>query len=194
MNTALFLALGNPGSQYERTRHNAGWIVADAIVSLWQDPSIPGDWKLEKKLFAEARKLQHQRYTCFFLKPQTFMNESGKTASAAVRWYLESDPSAEENLEYPEVVVLHDDLDLPLGTYKLQYQSGPKVHNGLNSVRQHLHSEAFWVARIGVDTRNGDRSIPGQAYVLQPMSSDEMSTLKKVARTLAEELQYTVLQ
>lgn len=194
MNTPyLFLGLGNPGANYARTRHNAGWLVLDALIQLWADSSIPPIWKTEKKLQAEVTKLSHQSHHIMCIKPQTFMNESGIAAAASVKWFLEADPT-EENGEYPELVVFHDDLDLPLGSYKLQYASGPKVHNGVNSVRSHLHSSSFWVARIGVDTRQGDRSMPGQAYVLQQLTDTELQMLKRTATTLAEELPYTVLQ
>ncbi len=192
MNPYLFLGLGNPGQNYERTRHNAGWLALDALIKEWENPSVPTRWKTEKKLQSEVAKLNHDGKDCFFLKPNTFMNDSGLAAAAAARWFLHQDPR-EENLEYRNIVVLHDDLDLPVGKYKLQYQSGPKAHNGVNSVRSHLHSEKFWIARLGVDGRAGDRSLPGQAYVLQNFPPQELQALHEALHTLAEEIRYTVL-
>lgn len=193
MHPYLFIGLGNPGKNYENTRHNAGWLALDQLKQDWENPAVPTRWSSEKKLHADLAKMRFADRDCFFFKPTTFMNESGLCVSAAARWFLQEDPT-EPDQDFRHIIVLHDDLDLPLGTYKLQYQSGPKAHNGVNSVRQHLHSEKFWVARLGVDGRNGDRSIPGQAYVLQNLTQEEMSLLNKAVKTLAEELRYTVLE
>lgn len=194
MNRFLFIGLGNPGDQYDRTRHNAGWFVLDELVQRWSDSTIPPTWKYEKKIDAEVCKITFGQNEVVCLKPQTYMNESGKTAAAAAKWYLDIDPTVSEDQEFSHIVVFHDDLDLVLGQYKLQFNSGPKIHNGVNSVRQHLHSTHLWTARIGVDTRQGDRSIPGKAYVLQRFSPEEKQTLKQVTQYLAEELPYVVLQ
>jgi PTH1 family peptidyl-tRNA hydrolase len=193
MSPILFVGLGNPGQTYEKTRHNAGWLAIDELIKEWENPAVPTQWKGEKKLFGSLAKIRHLNHDCFFLKPNTFMNESGLCVASAVKWFLDEDPTQPDQ-DFRQVVILHDDLDLPLGKYKLQYQSGPKVHNGVNSVRQHLHSDKFWVARIGIDTREGDRTIPGQAYVLQPFTQAELSTLRSSMKTLGEELAYTVLE
>lgn len=194
MHRILCIGLGNPGAQYERTRHNAGWIVLDQLVQLWSDPSIPLTWKKEKNVEAEVLRLQHNNCEWIFLKPLTFMNESGKSVASACKWYLNLDPTISgTETEYKNILVLHDDLDIELGRHKLQFASGPKVHNGINSIRDHLHSNNFWTARLGVDTRQGDRSMPGRAYVLQTMTQDELKTLKSLAGILAEEFPYTVL-
>lgn len=195
MSRFLLVGLGNPGEQYAQTRHNAGWLALDWLIEAWSDPSIPVQWKHEKKIQAEVARFQYARHEIFAIKPQTFMNLSGESARAAVEWYLDLDlESAESTLEIPELVLLHDDLDIETGRYKLQLGSGPKVHNGVNSVRNHLGTEKFWYARLGVDSRAGDRRIPGEAYVLQRFSLEEKQQLKQAISALAEELSYTVLQ
>lgn len=195
MKRVLCIGLGNPGDQYTNTRHNAGWLVLDAFAELWSDPSILTQWKKEKNIEAEVLRMQKNGAEWILIKPQTFMNESGRTVSAACKWYLDQDPSTlPPDSPFPQIVILHDDLDIVSGSHKLQFASGPKVHNGVNSVRSALHSPKFWTARLGVDSRSGDRSIPGQAYVLQNMTQEERSALKETAKVLAEEFAYTVLQ
>jgi PTH1 family peptidyl-tRNA hydrolase len=189
----LFLALGNPGDQYARSRHNAGWQMLDALIDRWHNDVVPLRWQMEKKIQAEVCHFHQFGLDMIGVKPQTFMNESGQSALAACKWFLDYDVERRPT-ELRNVMVIHDDLDLELGTYKLQFASGPKQHNGLNSVRNALAPTNFWVARIGIDARAGDRSLPGQAYVLQPFTNDEQTILHRVAMTLAEEIQYVVLQ
>jgi PTH1 family peptidyl-tRNA hydrolase len=193
MSRYLLIGLGNPGDQYERSRHNAGWLALDELVRLWSDPAIKPVWKLEKKIEAEVLRLQRGGHELILVKPQTYMNDSGRAVAAAIRWYLNRDPALEPG-PYRDLVVFHDDLDLTTGQYKLQFDSGPKVHNGLNSIRDHLKTTQFWVARLGVDSRGGQRQIPGQAYVLQPFASEEQPAVRRAIGTLSEELPYLVLE
>lgn len=193
MSRYLFVGLGNPGQQYARSRHNAGWLALGELARLWCDPAVKPIWKAEKKIEAEVLRLHHDGDELILLKPQTFMNDSGRSVAAAIRWYLNRDPSVDTE-PYRDLVVFHDDLDLTTGQYKLQFDSGPKIHNGLNSIRDHLRTTKFWVARLGVDSRGGARQIPGQAYVLQPFASEEESAVRGAVKTLAEELPYVVLE
>ncbi len=195
MSRFLLLGLGNPGEQYAASRHNAGWLALDWLVETWADPSIPVQWRHEKKIQSEVARFQCAGHELFAIKPQTFMNRSGEAARAAVAWYLDLDlETAPAELDIPELVVLHDDLDIELGRYKLQKASGPKIHNGVNDVRAQLGTSNFWYARLGVDNRGGDRSMPGEAYVLQRLPAEERRMLKQATQLLAEELLYTVLR
>lgn len=194
MSRFLLLGLGNPGEQYAQTRHNAGWLALDWLIEKWADPSIPVQWKHEKKIQAEVARFQFARHEIFAIKPQTFMNRSGETARSAAEWYLNLDLETESRVDVPELILLHDDLDIETGRYKLQKASGPKVHNGVNSVRDHLKSSSFWYARLGVDSRAGDRKIPGEAYVLQRFTSEEKQQLKQATMALSEELSYSVFE
>ena len=189
----LLLGLGNPGDQYTETRHNAGWLMLDYLLEKWADPSIPLMWRHEKKLQSLVARIQYGGHDIFTIKPQTFMNRSGEAARDAAEWYLELDFETPPR-EIPQLIVLHDDLDIEAGKYKLQFGSGPKQHNGLNSIRQQLKTEEFWTARLGVDSREGDRSMPGDAYVLQRFSPPEKQQLKEITPHLSEELFYHVLQ
>jgi peptidyl-tRNA hydrolase, PTH1 family len=113
------------------------------------------------------------------VKPQMFMNESGKGARFAIRYFAQQImPLSVENGR--QLVVIHDDLDLPLGQWKLQFGKGPKIHNGLLSMYRELGANSFWHLRVGVDGRGGDRTMPGSAYVLQNFSDEEKTTLEQV--------------
>ncbi len=193
MKRYLLVGLGNPGPDYAATRHNAGWLVLDELVRLWSEPGLDLTWHLEKKLQAAALRLNRDGREIMLLKPQTFMNQSGQAVAAAVRWLLNLDTTVADQ-DFPNLIICHDDLDLTTGQYKLQFNSGPKIHNGVNSVRQELHSNRFWLSRFGVDSRGGQRTIPGQAYVLQSLNPSEKQALNQAVRTWSEELSATVLQ
>ena len=98
------------------------------------------------------------------VKPQTFMNSSGQAVSAIATYY---------KLPAADLFVVHDDLDLRLGEYKIQKAIGPKVHGGINSIEQKLGNNNFWRVRIGVDNRSVDNRIAGEEYVLQSFSESE---------------------
>lgn len=169
----IIVGLGNPGKNYQNTRHNAGFIFVDYLADLLQL-----SWKYEKKLQAKLARseviYQGSTEDLCLIKPETFMNLSGQAVRAALDYYypdvLEEEPQ--------HLVVAHDDLDLPLGEFKLQ-KKGPKVHNGLQSLYQHLGFDDFWHLRIGVDTREGMRTLPPADYVLMKMSPEEQKQLQE---------------
>lgn len=109
----------------------------------------------------------------------TFMNDSGKAVRKLVDFY---------KVNLGDLYVAHDDLDIPLGEYKIQKGTGPKVHNGVNDVEKVLGDKDFWRIRIGVDGRNGDRSLSGEDYVLGSFEKNEREILDKVFDDLAREL------
>jgi len=172
------VGLGNPGLEYERTRHNVGWIVLDQLAAIWGAPVF----STNKKFQAEVSRSDKRT----LLKPLTFMNDSGLAVRATMAFY--GDLDGQQPAEYQSLLVIHDDLDLELGHYKLQFGKGPKIHNGLNSLYDHLHTHNFWHLRVGVDTRQGDRSMPGRAYVLQRFPASEAKLVERVTETINREL------
>lgn len=165
----FLVGLGNPGPQYQRTRHNVGWQVLDALAVELGAPSFHNQASFK----AEVSKASD----VILIKPQTFMNASGEAARAVIAFY--SGQAAMAAQSFDNVFVIHDDLDLELGTFKLQFGVGPKVHNGLASMGQQLGTDKYWHVRVGVDSRQGDRQIPGSEYVLQPFSADELAILEQ---------------
>jgi PTH1 family peptidyl-tRNA hydrolase len=132
----LIVGLGNPGSKYERTRHNAGFWFLDAL-----DRKQSLGLKPNRKLHGEAAKTPFAGADCVFLRPDTFMNESGQSVRAAADYF---------DVAPERVVIAYDDLDLPPGTVKLKQGGGHGGHNGLRSTFSHLGSQDFWRLRIGI--------------------------------------------
>ena len=160
----IFVGLGNPGAEYIKTRHNAGFMMIDALKE-----RIP-DLQPERGAKFNAEVWRNSDF--ILVKPQTFMNASGQSVRSVLDYFTKEWATAVEP-GISNLYIFHDDLDLALGSYKLHWGKGPKVHNGLLSVYQYLKTDLFWHGRLGVDGRQGDRSMPGSAYVLQSFSSGE---------------------
>lgn len=158
----LLVGLGNPGKQYEQTRHNVGFMFLDMFGG--SDVA----WKEEAKFFGSVATKDVNGEKVVLLKPQTYMNDSGRAAGAVARFYS----IAAEN-----IIVVHDDLDIVFGSYKVQMGRGPKVHNGLISIEQHLKTTDFVRVRIGVDGRNPENRVSGEGYVLQRFTTEELGEL-----------------
>lgn len=177
------VGLGNPGREYQKTRHNIGFRAVEQLALRLTHTVVLPQFQFRQKFFAEV----WQTPSTILVKPQTYMNDSGKAVRAVIDFYdktrLQHD-SALDNL-----YVIHDDLDLVTGTYKLQLGKGPKIHNGVNSIYDHLHTKNFWHVRVGVDSRNGDRSIPAQQYVLSPFLLAERELIEEVLCDVSAELE-----
>lgn len=131
--------------------------------------------------FFVADKLQSSGLPADFVikKSDVFMNESGIFVKKLVDQY---------KLDIGSLYVAHDDLDIPLGSYKIQFGVGPKVHNGVNSVEQELGTSDFWRVRIGVDNRKPDDRIQGEEYVLQDFGQEERKILEGVIAKICKKL------
>ncbi|MBP7875459.1 aminoacyl-tRNA hydrolase [Candidatus Woesebacteria bacterium] len=172
----IVVGLGNPGKEYERSRHNAGFMVVDQVAQ-----RLGCQFNLEKDYFAEIAKTAD--FT--LIKPQTFMNDSGRALRAWLQFYKKIDQSG----EYPELAVIYDDLDIPFGSWKWQFGTGPKAHNGVQSISTHLGSDQFWHGRVGTENRENHRSsIPSDAYVLTPFTSEEQPTVEQVISASVDRL------
>jgi peptidyl-tRNA hydrolase, PTH1 family len=131
--------------------------------------------------FLVADKLHDQKIPAGVAvkKSDTFMNDSGLFVKKLVERY-KLDPS--------NLYILHDDLDIPLGYYKIQFGTGPKDHNGLNSVEEELGTKDFWRVRVGIDSRKQDDRIPGEEYTLQNFTDEERKTLDGVIKEICKEI------
>jgi peptidyl-tRNA hydrolase, PTH1 family len=112
-------------------------------------------------------------------RSDVFMNESGSFVKSLVDKY---------HLDLSGLYIIHDDLDIPLGAYKIQFEVGPKVHNGVNSVETELGTKEFWRVRVGVDNRKPDDRIRGEDYVLQNFTDEERETLNGVIEKICKEI------
>jgi peptidyl-tRNA hydrolase, PTH1 family len=170
----FIVGLGNPGNKYQHSRHNIGFKIIDKLA-------LDQEWKSGNKGQLEYVWLETNQEKVELIKPQTFMNKSG----LALSYVKKKHPQLEEK----NLFVIHDDLDLRLGNYKIQLGTGPKQHNGLLSIYQHLGTDQFWHVRIGIDGRGGDRSIPADKYVLSSFTPDERLVLEQVINQVVAELE-----
>ena len=160
----LYICLGNIGKEFELTRHNAGFIFGEKYISKLQKTGLSPLTKEEKTY----KLISFPSQKTFFLFPKTLMNLSGR----AVIDFLSF-----TNKVF-KIIVVHDDLDLMLGEYKIYVGKGPKTHNGLTSVEEALTTKDFERIRIGIENRNG-LDISGLDYVLYKFGKDEMEKLNE---------------
>lgn len=130
-----------------------------------------------------------------FIKPETFMNASGLAVRAVLDYFEHFDRLSLPNQAalLRRLIVVHDDLDLEFGNNKLQFGKGPKIHNGLLSIYQHLGSQNFWHGRIGVDGRAGNRQKSPRDYVLETLMPEEQVSWAATAPALISHWQQRLL-
>ncbi|MBS4096421.1 MAG: aminoacyl-tRNA hydrolase [Sulfuricella sp.] len=153
----LIVGLGNPGREYEATRHNAGFWWVDQVAAEKRATLNP-----EKKFHGLAARLSLPGHELWLLEPQTFMNRSGQAVGALANFY---------KIAPPEILVVHDELDLPPGTARLKQGGGHGGHNGLKDIVAHLGSADFWRLRLGIG-HPGERNEVVN-YVLNPPRREE---------------------
>jgi PTH1 family peptidyl-tRNA hydrolase len=132
----LIVGLGNPGREYEATRHNAGFWWVDELARLHH-----ASFKTDNKFHGLVAKVNLHGHEVCLLKPQTFMNVSGRAVGALAQFF---------KIEADQVLVVHDELDLPPGSTKLKLGGGHGGHNGLKDIIAHLGTKDFWRLRIGI--------------------------------------------
>lgn len=132
----LFVGLGNPGAQYDDTRHNAGFWWVDALARL-----LPATLVMDRSLHGMVCRTTIDGHTVWLLEPQTFMNLSGKSVAGLAR-FMKIAPQ--------EILVVHDELDLPPGEAKLKFGGSHAGHNGLRDIHAQLGSADYWRLRIGI--------------------------------------------
>jgi PTH1 family peptidyl-tRNA hydrolase len=167
----LIVGLGNPGEEYKLNRHNVGFMFVDRLAK-----KLNLDFKFDKYLKSEVAQLKDK---VLLAKPQTFMNDSGLAVKLLKDKY---------NFEIPQIHIVHDDLDIKLGENKTQQGVGPKVHNGVNDVEEKLKDKNFWRVRIGVENRDLQNKIPGEAYVLQNFNNDELQIINNEIDQIIDQL------
>ena len=157
----LVVGLGNPGGKYSLNRHNVGFMALDSYCAGVGFPK----WKEERQAFVTRLKIEEEEV--LFCKPQTYMNKSGESVQALMHFY---------KIERPNLIVLHDEIDIGFGAIKIQQNRGPGGHNGLKSINQMLGSQDYVRIKLGV----GRPPHPGMdvaSFVLQDFSSAEQQHL-----------------
>lgn len=150
----LIVGLGNPGKEYENTRHNIGFMVIDKLLD---------EVKYKNKF--EALYYIDNSNNVIFIKPQTYMNLSGLSVKKFVNYY---------NIKMEDIMVIQDDLDLNFGNYKFKFDSSSGGHNGIKSIIENLNSKAFFRMKIGILNQNKKEA---KDFVLSKFSSSEISSI-----------------
>jgi PTH1 family peptidyl-tRNA hydrolase len=167
----LIIGLGNPDQKYLETRHNLGFKIADAIRKKWQLP----EFQFNKKLEAEISKGQLDDQEILLAKPQTFMNNSGMAVMNILNFF---------KLSADDILVIHDDLDIDVGKYKIAVDSSSAGNNGVQDIIDRLGTQKFKRLRIGIG-RN--QNIPAEDYVLQKFSDPEKEIISNLIGNLTAE-------
>ncbi|MFZ1890956.1 MAG: aminoacyl-tRNA hydrolase [Formosimonas sp.] len=165
--TKLIVGLGNPGAEYENTRHNAGCWLLDALARQYGVTLSP-----ESKFHGLAARARVSGGDVWLLQPMTFMNRSGGSIAALASFY---------KIAPADIIVLHDELDIPVGTAKIKIGGSTGGHNGLKDTQAKLGTDQFWRLRIGIDHPRHS-SIPLQPvadYVLRAPKSNERELIDK---------------
>lgn len=166
----LIAGLGNPGSKYEQTRHNAGFWFVDALAR-----ARGVGFRLENKFHGETARLSLEGREVRLLKPLTFMNRSGQSVGALARFY---------RIPPDQILVVHDDLDLAPGTARLKRGGGHGGHNGLRDITSALGGNGFLRLRLGIGHPGQREQVVG--YVLKKAPPEEQSAIEEaIDRSLA---------
>jgi len=181
--TKLVIGLGNPGSKYQNTRHNTGFLVLDALAAQVAPHLV---WRNESRLSALVIK----KDSLILAKPAVLMNCSGWTAKKLVNFY---------KIDLGNLWLVYDDLDIKLGEYKIVRAKPPKTHNGAWSVINALGSADFWHIRVGIEDRakwpetkaaglKKEKRVAGEQYVLESFDEKELKIINKVADEVVAEV------
>ncbi len=157
------IGLGNPGDKYKNTRHNVGWQVLDMLA----EGAI---WEYDKYLLSEKCIVQLQGEQVLLLKPQTFMNESGKVIDGIKRI---------NPFMLNKMIVIHDEIDLPIGTIKIAYDRGDGGHNGIKSINHFYGGKDYTRLRIGI-SKTGDKGELYKPNVLADFDTQDNEILKNI--------------
>ena len=177
----IIVGLGNPGQEYENTRHNTGRIV---LMSLTDE-----EFSFNKKINALVSEIKIGKGNVKLIAPETFMNNSGKSVANLVK----SVKAAEK------LVVIYDDFNLPIGKIRISFNRSSGGHNGIESIIKSVKTEAFVRIRIGVapETAKGLAKVPHgeekiEKFILGKFKDDEVKVIKKISKTVAEALEVLV--
>ena len=158
----LIIGLGNPGREYENTRHNVGFLILDRYLNT-------SDWKEKFKALYHEERINCDKV--IFVKPLTFMNLSGDAVVQFVNYY---------DIDIDDILVIQDDMDLDIGNYKLKKNSSDGGHNGIKSIINRLNSNGFARLKVGV---SHDRSMDTKDYVLGSFSKSDMKVYEDLQDT-----------
>jgi PTH1 family peptidyl-tRNA hydrolase len=169
----LIAGLGNPGAEYARTRHNAGFLVLEELARVWKV-----DWRREARFDALVARTNRPPGPVWLVRPLTYMNVTGRAVGAVARYY---------QVPLTQILVVVDDADLPLGTVRMRPEGSSGGHHGLESIEDHLGTRAYARLRIGIGrTDPAVREITG--HVLGRFTADEAEVFGRVLPHAVEQV------
>ncbi len=174
----MLIGLGNPGKEYANTRHNYGFMLVDELLAYASAQS----WGKVEKLSSARQKFELWRawlnpapaLPWLFLKPLTYMNLSGEAAAPVVAYY---------QLPIEQIIVAHDEMDLPLGRMRFKFGGGSAGHKGIKSLEQHFGSNEFYRLRLGIGKNRSDNAI---SHVIGPFDKKEAQLTRQVLEFAAK--------
>lgn len=180
----LVVGLGNPGQSYQKTRHNFGWMVLDFLQKKWGKEYNFSEWEGVKKFEAKISKGKIEDKTVILAKPLTFMNLSGRTVKALTSYY---------KIKPKNLIIVHDDIDIPSGNLKIVKNRGTAGHKGVKSIFSELGTENSIRLRIGIQPKQGKpESI--EKFVLLKSERQEGRIIKEIIEKSARAIGIIVLQ
>lgn len=160
----MIVCLGNPGKKYKKNRHNIGFIIGEFLCKKY-------DIRPDKQMFEAFLGQKAINSTdCMVLVPHTFMNLSGRSVVQTAKYY---------KIDTKDIIVLHDEIELPFGEVRVKFGGGHKGHNGLRSIIQETGTNEFWRLRFGVG-RPSNSDIPVADYVLSDFTPDEQAKIEEL--------------
>ena len=177
----LIIGLGNPGEKFENTRHNLGFMVLDEFNKKIDQENTP--YKLDKRFKSLLKIYNYENRDIITAKPQIFMNNSGKAVRKIMDFY---------KIKLDNLIIIHDDIDLPLGKIRTSKNSSSAGHKGVASIIQSLGSQDFRRFRCGIKNEASE-NIPTGKFVLQKFSKEEKDELENMIKESAEVIDTFIL-
>jgi peptidyl-tRNA hydrolase, PTH1 family len=179
----IIIGLGNPGKEYENTRHNIGFFFVDKLREEYSLPDFEMNRKFNAYLSKGIFEIQNSKFEILLVKPQTFMNLSGEGVQAILTFY---------KLTPDDIIVIHDDLDIPTGKYKIAADSSSAGHHGVEDIIEKLGTQKFKRIRIGIGEATEEGAIKcrlgAHDYVLDKFSEDELEKIKNIENDVLGEI------
>jgi len=172
----LIVGLGNPGKEYNDTRHNAGFIILEKFLE-----KKSGEWGNEAKGNAIVSRLKLSGEDIILALPQSYMNLSGEVVLELLHWY---------KLSIADLIVVHDELDIPFGTVQVKKNIGAAGHNGIKSIIEKLKSEDFVRVRVGIG--QSDQKTPSEKYVLERFNEEQIRKMPEISDIAVEKIKLLI--
>jgi peptidyl-tRNA hydrolase, PTH1 family len=166
----LIVGLGNPGTEYEHTRHNIGFDFIDELAKLWKT-----SFKAEKKFFGQVARVNLAEGEIWLLKPITYMNKSGTAVQALAKFY---------KISPEEILIIHDELDIPCGQVRFKKGGSNGGHNGLKDIQAWLSTPDFYRLRLGIG-HPGDRNLVVHYVLHKPQAHEQALITEAMQKSVA---------